>query len=90
MRAYEREEEEGHGPFRVRDGARAYRLVYILHYAAGERKSIELSRVMHSALPTVPSQDAPDRCFKLKKGGGGEGLQGWETNALTDRRERGA
>ena len=34
---------KGHSPFRVRDGAPADRLVYILHYAAGERKSIELS-----------------------------------------------
>lgn len=63
--------------------------MYLALCSRREKINRAVSSAMHSVLQTVPSQDAPDRCFKLKNREGGEGLQGWQINALTDQRERG-
>lgn len=50
----------------------AYRLVYILHYAAGERKSIELSAVQCVPAADVPISGCCRRMLQIKNQGRGE------------------
>lgn len=63
----------------------AYQCVYILHYAAWERKSIELSAVNAFSPAAVPTPGCSRRMLQIKQQGKARGAGGQETDTLTGR-----